>query len=132
MEVFNMKNERAPPIIESVLNNKFNTFNLRNFQEFAEERKRWSDGQIIRWSTIYLKRSEHIFTNNIMRITFYLFLKHFSVNLFMWWRFEASSWRLFNKLDELALVVSNFSHKHKSHLLAPQMYAFIAINESIV
>ena len=81
---------------------------------------------IIRWSTIfvlYLKRNEHIVTNNIMRITLYLFLKHFSVNL-----------RLFNKLAELAQAISNFSHKHKSHFLVPQMYgcAFIAINQSTV
>ena len=40
----------------------------------------------IKWSTtfvLYLKRNEHIFTNDTMRITFYLFLKHFSLNLFM-------------------------------------------------
>ena len=69
-----------------------------------------------------------------MRITLYLFLKHFSVNLFMWRHFEISSSRLFNKLAELALAISNFSHKHKSLFLVPQMYgcAFIAINQSIV
>ena len=39
-EVFNVKNELAPPIMESVLNTRFNTYNLRNFQEFATERKR--------------------------------------------------------------------------------------------
>ena len=40
IEVFKMKNELAPPIIESILNKRFNTYNLRNFQEFATERKR--------------------------------------------------------------------------------------------
>ena len=41
--------------------------------------------QIFRWSTfvLFLKRNEHIFTNSVMRIIFYLFLKHFRVNLFM-------------------------------------------------
>ena len=39
-EVFKMKNELAPPIIESILNKRLNTYNLRNFQEFATERKR--------------------------------------------------------------------------------------------
>ena len=39
-EVFKVKNELAPPIMESVLNTRFNTYNLRNFQEFATERKR--------------------------------------------------------------------------------------------
>ena len=92
---------------------------------------------IIRWSTtfaLYLKRNEHTFTNNIMRITSYLFLKHFSVNLFMWWHFKTSSSRLFNKLAELALAISNFSHKHKSHFLVPQLYgcAFITINHWIL
>ena len=69
-----------------------------------------------------------------MRITFYLFLKHFSVNLFKRPHFETSSSHLFNKLSELALAISNFSHKHKSHFLVPQMYgcAVIAISQSIV
>ena len=40
IEVFKMKNELAPPIMESILNKRFNTYNLRNFQEFATERKR--------------------------------------------------------------------------------------------
>ena len=35
-----MKNEFAPPIMESILNKRLNTHNLRNFQEFATERKR--------------------------------------------------------------------------------------------
>ena len=45
IEVFKMKNELALPIIESILNKRFNTYNLRNFQEFATERKRtvWYD-----------------------------------------------------------------------------------------
>ena len=40
IEVFKMKNGLAPPIVESILNKRFNTCNLRNFQEFAKERKR--------------------------------------------------------------------------------------------
>ena len=90
--------------------------------------------QMVYYICSYLKRKEHIFTNSIMRITFYLFLKHFSVNLCMWQHLETSSSRLFNKYTELALATSNFSHKHKSHFLIPQMYgcAFIAINRSIV
>ena len=40
IEVFKMKNELAPPIMEPILNKRFNTYNLRNFQEFATERKR--------------------------------------------------------------------------------------------
>ena len=40
IEVFKMKNELAPPIMESILNKRFNTYNLRNFQEFVTERKR--------------------------------------------------------------------------------------------
>ena len=69
-----------------------------------------------------------------MRITFYLFLKHFIVNLFKLRPFELSSSRLFNKLAELTLAIINFSHKHKSHFLVPQMYgcAFIVNNQSIV
>ena len=40
IEVFKMKNELAPPIMESILNKRFNTYNQRNFQEFLMERKR--------------------------------------------------------------------------------------------
>ena len=40
IEVFKMKDELAPPIMESILNKRFKTYNLRNFQEFATERKR--------------------------------------------------------------------------------------------
>ena len=40
IEVFKMKNGLAAPIMESILNKGFNTYNLRNFQEFATERKR--------------------------------------------------------------------------------------------
>ena len=36
-EVFQMKNEPVPPIMESILNKRFNTYNLMNFQEFATE-----------------------------------------------------------------------------------------------
>ena len=35
-----MKNQLAPPIMESILNKRFNTYNLRNFQYFAMKRKR--------------------------------------------------------------------------------------------
>ena len=38
--VFKMKNGLALPIMESILNKRFNTYNQRNFQEFATERKR--------------------------------------------------------------------------------------------
>ena len=69
-----------------------------------------------------------------MRIVFYLFLKYFSINLFMWQRFETSLSRLFNKPAKIALAIINFSHKLKSHFLVLQMYgcAFIAINQLIV
>ena len=40
IEVFKIKNELAPPIMESISNQRFNTYNLKNFQEFATERKR--------------------------------------------------------------------------------------------
>ena len=40
IEVFKMKNGLAPPTMKSILNKTFNTYNLRNFQEFATERKR--------------------------------------------------------------------------------------------
>ena len=40
IEVFEMKNELAPPIMESISNKSVNTYNLRYFQEFATERKR--------------------------------------------------------------------------------------------
>ena len=39
-EVFKKKNGLSPPIFESILNMGFHTFNLRNFQKFATERKR--------------------------------------------------------------------------------------------
>ena len=35
IEVIKMKNELAPPIMESILNIRFNTYNLRNFQNFT-------------------------------------------------------------------------------------------------
>ena len=40
IEVFKMKNQLAPPIMESILSKRFNTYNLRNFQVFAMKRKR--------------------------------------------------------------------------------------------
>ena len=39
IEVFKVKNGLAPPIMELILNKRFNTYKLRNFQEFATERK---------------------------------------------------------------------------------------------
>ena len=42
-EVFKIQNELALTIMESILNKRFNTYNtcnLRNFQEFATERKK--------------------------------------------------------------------------------------------
>ena len=39
IEVFKMKNELAPTIMEPILNKRFNTYNLRNFHEFATEKK---------------------------------------------------------------------------------------------
>ena len=40
IEVFKMKNGLAPPVMESNLNKRFNTYNIRNFRKFATERKR--------------------------------------------------------------------------------------------
>ena len=40
IEVFKMKNRLSPLIMESILNKRFNIYNLRNFQEFSTERKR--------------------------------------------------------------------------------------------
>ena len=40
IEVFKMKNELALLIMELILNKRFNTYNLGNFQEFATERER--------------------------------------------------------------------------------------------
>ena len=39
IEVFKIKNELPPPIMESILNKRFNTYYLRNFQEFVTERE---------------------------------------------------------------------------------------------
>ena len=39
-EVFKMKNRLPPPIMESILNKRFNTYNLRNIRGFATEIKR--------------------------------------------------------------------------------------------
>ena len=51
-ELFKKKNELAPPIMESILNKRFNTYNLRNFQELAAESKRaiWYDRYPLLWS----------------------------------------------------------------------------------
>ena len=40
IEVFKMKNELAPPIMESKLNRRVNTYNLRNFPVFITDRKK--------------------------------------------------------------------------------------------
>ena len=40
IELFKKKNELAPPIMESVLDKRFNTCNLRNFQELVAESQR--------------------------------------------------------------------------------------------
>ena len=40
IKVFKMKDGLTPPIMESILNKRFNTYNPRNFQEFAKGRKR--------------------------------------------------------------------------------------------
>ena len=38
--VFKMKNGLVPPAMESILNKRFNTYNLRNFQKLSTERER--------------------------------------------------------------------------------------------
>ena len=40
IEIFKMKNGLSPPVMESVLYERFNTYTLRNFQEFVTNRKR--------------------------------------------------------------------------------------------
>ena len=40
IEVFKMKNELAPPIMESKLNRRVNTYKLRNFPVFITDRKK--------------------------------------------------------------------------------------------
>ena len=40
IEIFKVKKSFAPPIMESILKRRNNTYNLRNFQEFKTERKR--------------------------------------------------------------------------------------------
>ena len=39
-KVFKLINELVPPITKPILNERFNTYNLKNFQYFATERKR--------------------------------------------------------------------------------------------
>ena len=39
IKVFKMKNELARPVMKSTLNKKFNTYDLRNFQELKMDRK---------------------------------------------------------------------------------------------
>ena len=40
IEIFRIKKGFAPPIMESILKGKNNTYNFRHFQEFETERKR--------------------------------------------------------------------------------------------
>ena len=40
IEIFKIKKGFAPPIMESILKGRNNTYNVRNFQEFETERKR--------------------------------------------------------------------------------------------
>ena len=40
IEIFKIKKGFAPPIMESILKGRKNTYNVRNFQEFETERKR--------------------------------------------------------------------------------------------
>ena len=40
IEIFKIKKGFAPPIMESILKGRNNTYNVRNFQEFEAERKR--------------------------------------------------------------------------------------------
>ena len=40
IEIFKIKNELTPPIMESMLNRRVSTYNLSNFQEFVTERQR--------------------------------------------------------------------------------------------
>ena len=40
IEIFKIKKGFAPPIMESILKGRKNTYNVRNFQEFGREKKR--------------------------------------------------------------------------------------------
>ena len=40
IEIFRIKNELAPPIMDSMFERRNEPYNLRNFQEFLTERKR--------------------------------------------------------------------------------------------
>ena len=55
-EVFKIKSKFTTPIIELTLNKRFNTYNLRNFQEFATERKRtvWYDVETLSYRYLQL------------------------------------------------------------------------------
>ena len=69
IKVFKMNNELAPPIMESILNKRFNTYNLRNFQEFATERKRtvWYglETQLLLFSTLAPSAGKHKEMNSL-------------------------------------------------------------------
>ena len=43
IEMFKIKNELAPPIMDSMFERRNESYNLRNFQEFLTERKRTVD-----------------------------------------------------------------------------------------
>ena len=40
IEIYKMKNNLNPPIMDNMFERRNNTYNLRNFQEFATKRKR--------------------------------------------------------------------------------------------
>ena len=40
IEIYEMKNNLNPPIIDNMFERRNNTYNLRNFQEFTRKRKR--------------------------------------------------------------------------------------------
>ena len=56
IEVFKMKNELAPPIMESKLNRRVNTYNLRNFPVFITDRKKhvWYGLEMISYQHLQL------------------------------------------------------------------------------
>ena len=74
-EVFKLKSGLAPPIMESILNKRFKTYNLRNFQEFATERKRtdwygletFSDRYPQLWSRVVGKPQRNKFLKPIQK-----------------------------------------------------------------
>ena len=61
-EVFKIKSKLTTPIRKLTLNKRFNTYNLRNYHEFATERKKtvWYDVETL--SYCYLQLSMVIYT----------------------------------------------------------------------